>query len=79
MDQLALSPFSEGDIVTWWDKRGRRTGRFVAIIARGRHRGTAEVAVGGAISAARVVRVPLERLSPAGEPDRARPGRAPSV
>jgi hypothetical protein len=74
VDQLGLSPFIPGDTVAWWDDRGRRTGRFVGVVTRGRHRGAAEVALGGAISVKRVVRVPLDRLSPAGsgDPDRAR-------
>ena len=59
VEQLGLSPFSPGQTVIWWDERGRRTGRFVGVITRGRHRGDAEVALGGAITAERVVRVPL--------------------
>jgi hypothetical protein len=67
-------PVRPGEMVTWWDERGRRTGRFVAVVTRGRHRGVAEVALGGAIAAERITRVPLERLSPAGwtAPGRAR-------
>lgn len=71
VDQLALSPFAAGDEVTWWSDRGWRTGRFVGVITRGRHRGTAQVALGGRIAAERIVRVPVESLSreSAGRPD----------
>lgn len=66
MDQLGLSPFIEGDLVQWWDARGRRTGRYVGVIVRGRHRGAAEVAVGGALVDERIVRVPIADLAAAG-------------
>ena len=74
VEQLGLSPFSPGQTVTWWDERGRRTGRFVGVITRGRHRGDAEVALGGAITAERLVRVAVGRLSPV---ESRAPGRAP--
>lgn len=66
VDQLGLSPFVAGDLVQWWDARGRRTGRFIGVIARGPHRGTAEVAVGGALVEERIIRVPLADLAAAG-------------
>ena len=72
MEQLGLSPFVEGELVQWWDARGRRTGRFVGIVVRGRHRGAAEVAVGGALVAERVVRVALTDLAAAGSSGRGR-------
>ena len=71
MEQLGLSPFVEGDLVQWWDARGR-TGRFVGVVVRGRHRGTAQVALGGAIVAERIMRVPLDGLSAVGTPRRGR-------
>ena len=58
VDQLGLSPFVAGDLVQWWDARGRRTGRFIGVIVRGPHRGAAEVAVGGALVEERIIRVP---------------------
>lgn len=72
MEQLGLSPFAEGDLVQWWDTRGRRTGRFVGVIVRGRHRGAAEVAVGGSLVEERVVRVPMADLVAAGSGGRGR-------
>jgi hypothetical protein len=60
--QMALSPFAPGDVVAWHDERGRRVGRFVGVVAKGRHRGAAEVAMGGTLGPERVVRVPLGRL-----------------
>lgn len=61
-EQLALAPFAPGDTVAWHDERGRRVGRFHRVVPRGRHRGTAEVTLGGALGPERVVRVPVERL-----------------
>lgn len=72
MEQLGLSPFVEGELVQWWDARGRRTGRFVGLIVRGPHRGDAEVAVGGTIVAERIVRGPLDDVSALGTPSRGR-------
>ncbi len=66
MEQLGLSPFVAGDLVQWWDARGRRTGRFVGVVVRGPHRGAAEVAVGGALVEERIVRVPMVDLAVAG-------------
>ena len=66
VDQLGLSPFTAGDLVQWWDARGRRTGRFIGVIVRGPHRGAAEVAVGGALVEERIVRVPMVDLAIAG-------------
>ena len=66
VEQLGLSPFVEGDLVQWRGARGRRTGRFVGVVVRGRHRGSAEVAVGGALVEERIVRVPLTDLVAAG-------------
>jgi hypothetical protein len=72
VDQLGLSPFVAGDLVQWWDSRGRRTGRFVGVIVRGPHRGAAEVAVGGALVEERIVRVPMVDLAAAGSGGRGR-------
>lgn len=60
--QMALSPFAPGEVVAWQDERGRRVGRFVGVVTHGRHRGLAEVAMGGTLGPARVVRVAPERL-----------------
>jgi hypothetical protein len=54
-EQLVLSPFAPGDLVSWQSERGRRVGRFVGIVDRGRRRGLAEVAIGGRL-------MPEERL-----------------
>jgi hypothetical protein len=68
-EQLALAPIPAGTVVTWHDARGRRAGRFLRVVPRGRQRGMAEVALGGRIGPERVVRVPLERLRlPPGRP-----------
>ncbi|MEW6582612.1 MAG: hypothetical protein AB1416_07625 [Actinomycetota bacterium] len=61
-EQLVLAPFAPGDVVAWHDERGRRVGRFVGVVARGRHRGAAQVALGGTLAPERIVRVPLDRL-----------------
>lgn len=61
-EQMALAPFSEGQMVAWQDERGRRVGRFLRVVPRGPRRGAAEVEMGGALGPPRVVRVPLERL-----------------
>jgi hypothetical protein len=61
-------PFVAGELVQWWDARGRRTGRFVGVVVRGRHRGAAQVAVGGTIVAERIMRVPMDGLSAVGTP-----------
>jgi hypothetical protein len=45
--QLVLSPFAPGALVSFLASRGRRVGRFVGIVDRGRRRGLAEVAIGG--------------------------------
>lgn len=61
-EQLALAPFSDGQMVAWQDERGRRVGRFVRVVPRGPRRGVAEVEMGGSLGPPRVVRVALERL-----------------
>jgi hypothetical protein len=65
-EQLALSAFAAGDLVTFYGDRGRRIGRFVGIAARGPHRGMAEVAIGGHLLPERRVWVRPDRLAPVG-------------
>ena len=74
VDQLGLSPFIPGDRVAWWDDRGRRTGRFVGVVTRGRHRGAADGRARWRNQRGTRRALPLDRLSPAGSagPDRAR-------
>lgn len=61
-EQLALAPFSAGEMVAWQDERGRRVGRFLRVVPRGPRRGMAEVEMGGSLGPPRVVRVSLDRL-----------------
>jgi len=62
MDQLALSRFGDGTSSRGGTSVGAAPAGSWEVIPRGRHRGAAEVAAAAAISAARVIRVPLERL-----------------
>ena len=65
-EQLALSAFAAGDLVTFYGERGRRVGRFIGVAARGPRRGMAEVAIGGHLLPERRVWVRPDRLAPVG-------------
>jgi hypothetical protein len=71
-EQLALTPFAPGDVVTFYGDRGRRIGRFLGVASRGPHRGLAEVAIGGSLVPERRVWVAPVRLAPVARA--ARPG-----
>jgi len=59
-----LSRFAPGDLVSWQSERGRRVGRFVGVVGRGRRRGLAEVVIGGKLMREERVWVPPARLRP---------------
>jgi hypothetical protein len=65
-EQLALSAFAPGDLVSFYGDRGRRIGRFVGVASRGPRRGMAEVAIGGHLMPERRVWVRPDRLAPVG-------------
>src|SRR5437899_990766 len=62
--QLVLTTFAPGDLVSWQSERGRRVGRFVGVVDRGRRRGLAEVVIGGKLMREERLWVPPARLRP---------------
>jgi hypothetical protein len=62
-EQLALSAFAPGDVVSYYGDRGRRIGRFLGVASRGRRRGLAEISLGGNLMPERRIWVAPERLT----------------